>query len=641
MKRIVAISLFLLASLAYSQDRYRFQHLSTEDGLAHIAVNTIYQDSYGYLWFGTWNGLSRFDGYTFRNYAFDPNDPQALTHGTIYDIRESGTGELWVSTDGGLDHFIREQDRFQPYLGDCEEKNLCGSRFFKIEFDQQNRLWTSNWYFKKSGLYYWENETEGFQVALPIRAKEILNMGRYWWLLKTKGLIMFEPETMSVYPAPEILPILEAFWEMKIFKVAKGPRGNVWLATEEGLFELDNGKIRKRPGWPNSNVTSLLIDSFDGIWMGTSNGLYHQPQGATDIQLIEHDPAFSFSLSSNEINFLYEDRQGNIWIGTERGGLNKMQLAPTNWFQVFDSHDFGVAKNSLTVYAILKTRDQQQIWAGTNQGVFVFDANTHQLTRHLTGELPNLQIRSIYEDMEGNIWVGGWAHEVIRFSKAARSSYQFEVMPRGGGSIRRILEDPQGDIWMSGRELQKIIDGKVAQNVLDRLPSWNLQTAIPYIWDFQFIDSCHTWVACNQGIYLHDVCHDSTQAIHHFSAQGHHESMAVFDVHIDKKSILWAGLWGGGLAKYDLKSKQVRRYGPIHGLPGNHVYGILEDGQNNLWLSTDHGLARFNPRTEQVVKFSLVDGLMANEFDSGAFFEAEDGEMFFGGRNGLVRFRPW
>lgn len=641
MKKLLIISLLLL-SLAYGQqNRWQFEHFNTEDGLAHIAVNTIYQDSYGYLWFGTWNGLSRFDSYQFRNYSFDANDPQSLTHGTIYDIQESEEGQLWVATEGGLDHFIREEDRFHPYPGNCEVNMPCGGRFMAIEFDGENRLWASNWYYHRTGLYYWDKDSGGFQHALPLRAREILNMGRFWWVPGPKGLNMVEPETFDIYPAPEIFPVLEPLWDIEIYKLAKGPGDEVWIATEKGLFVFEQGKIRLNTAWPVKDITALLADSYGGLWMGTSHGLYYQAEREEQIRQIRHDPALSSSLSSNEINCLYEDRQGNLWIGTERGGLNKTQLAPNNWFRAFDTHDFKAAKNSLTVYAITKTRDKHQLWVGTNLGIYVFDANNHTLIRHLAAELPETEIRAVFEDRRGNIWVGGLYGNLVRFSAENRADFKFETLPKVHGSIRRITEDLQGNLWTGARQLLKFEAGERIKSVFERLPPGTPYSSLPYVWDFQFADSCHAWIACNQGIFLHHVCEDSTREVRYFRAQGHRESMAVFDIFLDKKEALWAGLWGGGLARMDLSTGQIKRFGRQNGLPGNHVYGILQDGQNQFWLSTDYGIARFNPREERFVTFTRVDGLMANEFDSGAFFEAEDGEMFFGGRNGFVRFRPW
>ncbi len=632
----------LLFSLAYSQqDGYRFRHFSTEDGLAHIAVNTIYQDSYGYLWLGTWNGLSRYDGYRFRNYIFDAMDPLSLTHGTIYAINENSRGELWVGTEAGLDHYLRSKDRFEPFLANCEARMPCGARFTSLEFDKQNRLWASHQLFSPYNAIYREDEENGFQEGLPISMNKVVNTGRYWWVIRDKKLILFEPESMEVYPPQEIFPVLEQLWEKKIFTLAKGPDGEMWMAANDGLYVYAQGKLQKQEGWPTQKITALLADSKGGVWMGTSEGLYHRAAGEASIQLVRHDPVVSSSLSSNEINCLYEDRQANVWIGTERGGLNAVQLSPGQSFDAFDHHRFGVDKNSLTVYALLKTRNRAQIWAGTNQGIFIFDAKSRKLIRHMKDELPDQAIRSLYEDQQNNIWVGSLNNKLIRFSPPQPGDFSFERMADQNGSIRRINEGPGGGLWIAGRSMYFLKEGQKQKLTFERLPSHTLPNTLPYIWDFQFQDSCHVWIACNQGLFFHDVCTDSILHTQLFQAQGHPESMNVFDLHIDEKRQIWLGLWGGGLARFDPINKSSRRYGQVHGLPGNHVYGILEDGQNQLWLSTDYGIARFNPRTERFNSFTQADGLMSNEFDSGAFFEAEDGEMFFGGRNGFVCFRPW
>jgi ligand-binding sensor domain-containing protein len=647
MKTFVVISLFLITSLAYAQDRFRFEHFNTEDGLAHIAVNSILQDRYGYLWVGTWNGLSRYDGYRFRNYTFDPNDPLTLTHGTIYNIKESADGELWAATEGGLDRYIREEDRFMPYVGNCKEKMPCGARFYALEFDRKNRLWTNNWFRFDSQnnfsptLQVWENEEKGFESTIPIRFLKIFNNGRYWWIPKTTGLILFEPETQDIYPAPEIFPVLEQLWDNSIAALAKGPQADVWIATDKGCYVYEKGKLRYQPGWPTQGITSLLADSYGGVWMGTQEGLYYQPSRSAEVKLIQHDPLNPSSLSANEVNCLYEDRQGNLWVGTERGGLNKIQISPDKWFQAFTYQEFQMHQNSLTTYALLKTKDNKQIWAGTNQGVFVFDAQNNQLIKRLHATFGNPQIRSLYEDAHGNIWIGSWNGNLFQIKAEDRTTFSITTMPKASGSIRKITADFQHHVWTGSGDLRQIIDESRFRKVFTELPSGTPRTTLPYIWDFQFVDSCHVWAAANQGIFYVNVCEDSVMDFHYFKAQGHEESMAVFDVFWTNKNILWAGLWGGGLARYDVTNRQARRYGPFHGLPGNHVYGILEDGQNQLWLSTDHGIARFNPTTERFFSFTKMDGLMSNEFDSGAFFEAEDGEMFFGGGNGFVRFRPW
>ncbi|MEM7655823.1 MAG: two-component regulator propeller domain-containing protein [Bacteroidota bacterium] len=625
-----------LWGLGQSPD-YRFEQYDMADGLPHVAIQALHQDRFGYLWVGTWNGLSRYDGYQFVNFQPEPGDSLSISHGTIYDLAETPEGELWISTEIGLSRFEHSSQQFHNRNDSCQAFNPCAYRFAQVEADPDGQVWASSSLHRKQLIRRkagqdWEWVSGTF--------RRLMATSRQLWFFSYQEAFLFSSQTNELLPALDLYPALANLSDKYLWESSVDPLERIWFATDQGMYLFDGQRLIAQPGWPEHKARALLVDSRGGVWMGTAHGLYHQPGGQTEIHHLTHQSNVPHSLSSNEINCLYEDRQGNIWVGTERGGLNKLRSSDRSPFRAVNQGAFGRALNELSVYALHKTRDGQEIWVGTNLGIFIFDAESRQLRHHLKEELPDPQVRALSEDLEGNIWVGFIQERACYLRRPSLQVVSLKEQMRSMGSVRNIQQDSSGHMWVTGRQIIRFRSPDSPSEIMADYFRFQGESLNLYIWDLRFAQNGTVWLACNRGLLAVDLERDSiTQWVH--LAQGkQRQSQVVFCIHEDEQGILWLGLWGGGLVRYDPKEETIQQYATSEGLEARLIYGILPDQQGWLWLSTNAGLVRFHPQEESFVNFTVEDGLVANDFDTGAFTESEDGELFFGGRNGFVSLNP-
>ena len=615
----------------------------------------IVQDPQGFLWFGTEDGLNRYDGLKFKVYRPVEGDETSVSDVWISALALDASGALWVGTrQGGVDRYDAATGKFTRYQHqDGVADSLSHNQVQGIFLDAQGRLWVGT----DLGLDRFDPQTGGFVHFLPPDAKGIpvnaiaQDAGGMLWIGTQDGLWRFDPQQGN-FSSYQVTVTPHA-----VLGILADPDGTLWLASSGGgliHFYPQTGASRQylpKDGLSYERVRRLCFDPSGRIWVATTHGLNLFDPAAGTFYNYYNDSYITTSLSNDFINALYEDRSGILWIGTYGGGLsfydplaNKFthyfhqpdnpkslsadivfSIAPapdgTVWIGTYgggldhydpstdmfthyrhDSDDAGSLSNDF-VNSVLLVRDGS-VWVGSDFGLDRLDPSTGLFTHFLANEndpatLPGLPVYSLYQDSSGAVWVGT-ARGLARYNSSAQNFTRFTISGASASQddslVVSILRDRTGMLWV----------GTFSGGLVRLDP----QTGV-----FK--------------TFRHDPQDSAT--ISNDSILGILES---------RDGTLWVGTAGGGLDRYDPIKETFTTYNETSGLPNNVVYGILEDGNGRLWLSTNFGLSRFDPRTRTFRNYTSADGLQSNEFNMGAFAAGEDGSMYFGGIDGFNVFQP-
>jgi ligand-binding sensor domain-containing protein/signal transduction histidine kinase len=649
----------------------RFDHISIEQGLSQSSVHIIFQDSRGFLWFGTQDGLNRYDGYTFKSYKPDPDSPYSLSDRWINSIVEDQEGYLWIATRlGGLNRYDPRTEQFVHFRHDDSNPVSIGSdRVNVLYLDKKGNLWVGT----PNGLDLFNRNTNTFthynyDPSRPegITGKTITaiyedSRGRFWVGTSAGGLNRFDPQSKVFTPYQHNPENENSISNDHVTAIAESRSSVLWIGTRDGLnrFMPDSGRFERymhseidKQSIAANMVTALHVDSTGNLWVGTSMGLDRLSTIGTRFIHYRHDPTFAKSLSTNYIMSIYEDRGGVLWFGTSAGGVNKYDRQRDRF--AYYRHD-PENPNSISGNLIFSVYVDSQgyTWIGTEgAGLNRFTWHTSQVMHYLhdpakRNTISANTVNSIYEDQDGMLWIGT-PDGLERFD---RNSLQFSHYQRDASNpdslsanyVYEVYVDSKNNVWVG------------TAGGLDRLDrtSGKFEHYTPRVGDPNSLSgtSINIIVEDHNG-YLWIGTFDS--GLNKFDPETGKFTRYRFDpknkktisndsilaIHEDSQNRLWIGTAGGGLNLYNPATDSFTYFLEKDGLPNGVVYGILEDSQDQLWLSTNFGISRFDPETKIFRNFDEGDGLQSNEFNSGAFAKGKYGELYFGGINGLTIFHP-
>ncbi len=622
-------SILLLFSEMFSQNHVSFNHLTVENGLSQSAVTCIFQDKDGFMWFGTQDGLNRYDGYNFKVFKNISNDSTSLSDNFIFSIYEDKAGGLYIETQSGKLNKYNPLDESFKILepGKLDLSSFKMSTVKAIYFDGKDITW-------RGGL--------GKEVGLTMENKKT----------GEKKVYMHNPNDNS------------SLSDNKVYSVLRDKNGSLWVATFNGLDKLDEktGKFqhfKNIAGNPNSLsdnwVWPLFEDLKGNLWVGTVKGGLNKfdPNSNTFISF-KNDPSDPKSLDDNFIFSIYEDRSGLIWIGTNTGGVNYFD--PSS--QVFE-HYFNIPerKNSLkdnNVYSMLVDR-KGNYWIGTRKGgLDKFDYKTKNFYNYShnpsnPNSLIDNSIQALFEDRSGTLWIGSFSSGLNSFNPETGIFKSYVHNPSDQNSISdnriyAIIEDADGNIWIGtyegGLNMLERNSGRINTYKYDGKDSTSLSSN--RTWSLALDNSGNIWVGTfGGGVNIFDK---SKKTFRHFinnpkdpNSIGDDNIIRVFK---DSKGNMWLGTTKG-LCRFYSDENKFKTYSEKDGLCNNFIYGILEDNNGNLWLSTNNGLSKFNPASETFTNYYSSDGLQNNEFNQNAFAkDSKTGNLLFGGVNGFNVFNP-
>ena len=655
----------------------RFDHLSSEHGLSGSGIACIFQDSQGFMWFGTTDGLNRFDGYQFKIYIHDPRDPESLSENSVTSIYESRDGNLWFGTNGGgLNRFDPSSERFVHFKQDPDNPHsLSHNEVRSIQEDRDGNLWIGT----ADGLAMLEHaDSKRFvpyrhepEDASSLSHDSILTIfkdrtGILWIGTDGGGVNKLHPDSPGRFVHyRHDRGSRDSLSHDQVWAIHQDRSGIIWIGTANGLNRLDPISRHMRrflPGPSQSHhlsdddIRAIWEDRSGNLWIGTRKGGVNRlnPE-RSHLEAYLPDRSDPHSLSYHHVNSIYEDRGGVLWFGTRENGLNK--LNPTGMsFGHYRFFDREAGSLPFDVMSILEDK-RGMLWVGTPTGLLHFDRNK-TLVNHYgqdpdrADSLSNSRVWTIYEDRQDVLWVGTdqglnrLDRDESEKGEASFSSYKAAPGDPHGLShdvVISMLEDQNGAFWVGTaggglNQLNRDTGHFVTFHYEEDNPfSLSNDTVTSILED----RSGSMWIGTYDGLNKRDPANPQ-RFIAYRPDRTNPRSLShqrVLAIHESSAGELWVGA-DGGLNKFDPSANGFVQYWKKDGLPNDVVYGILEDSHGFLWISTNGGLARLDPVREIFKNYDSGDGLQKNEFQFGAFFQAADGKLFFGGENGLNAFYP-
>ncbi|MGH9941324.1 MAG: ligand-binding sensor domain-containing protein [Pyrinomonadaceae bacterium] len=646
-------------------DAPAFQRLTDDDGLSQNSVRCILQDGKGFIWFGTLNGLNRFDGYQFVIYRHDFQDQNSLSDNLIHSIYETASGEIWVGTSNGLNRYEQATDNFKTYTFDANNPKSLGDGVVQTIFaDRDGTLWVGT---SKGGLSKFDRAAESFthyQTAAnndeSLSSNNVRGIGEdkdggFWVATNDGGLNKFDRETgrFARYQVDKNNPNRLSSNQIQAMLIDRA--GVIWLGTfGGGLNKFDPHTERfthyladaNDPHSLNDNrVFSIYETPSDTLWVGTKDGLNRYAKETDSFTVYQHDPTNPRSLSFGEIWSIYEDDTEQLWVGSSFAGVNKFNQKTGRFHQFKHDRNNPNSISNGDILAIYEDRNKT-LWIGTRAGgLNRYNSETRRF--EAVKSIGSTPVINICEDREGKLWFGTEGDGLFYFDRAADRFTKFQdpnnPSALGTSIVSKIYQDRDGFLWL-GTKLQGLYKLDQATQKLTRYQhdpnnpaSLSDNTVRAILEDGAGV----IWIGTDVGLNKFDQRTETFSHLKH--AAGNHQTPSadgISAIYEDTNGTLWFGTSSGGLNRFDRRTETFTYFTEREGLPNNQVYDIFADEQSHLWLSTDKGLARLNPATNRFRNFDVNDGLTHNEFNHKAAFKSANGEMYFGGFNGFVRFNP-
>jgi ligand-binding sensor domain-containing protein/two-component sensor histidine kinase len=666
------ILLTVPAGLAQIQDlenikfeRITSENIKIEKGLSQNSIQCILQDKTGYMWFGTWDGLNKYDGYRFT--IFDKENK--ISGQTVNCMIEDSDGYLWIGTDEGLDRYDRTINEFTEFKHNpYDPRSLVNDFITAIIEDTTGCLWIGT----QGGLSKYDKKTRQFESFLnkpldntPLKSNYINSLcfdrQGFLWIATRIGLIRLDTQTLIVIRLFNIHDDKHSLPDNFVKSILCDHNGNIWTGTNRGLGKLNPANFFFENYFQPTEITesqnaiiinTIYEDNQGLLWIGTdSKGLrIFNPSSGETVQYDQQGYDVS-SLSNNRVLCIYEDRVGTMWIGTFIG-INKFNRH-TNRFSVY--RNVSNDNNSLNSNYIMSLYEDknQKVWIATNKGINILNRKTGQFRHimHITGDTKSLvsdNLRVITGDRSGLLWIGTQNEGLESYDpvKNRFTHYSYDLKNKfslSSNDVLSIYEDSYGMLWIG--------TGHGGLNMYDRAtnkfisfknnPEDSTSLSSNRIWTIYEDRERNLWVGTGDGINLYH--RDSHTFVSFRCRQGHPNgpnAREIFCICQDSGGIFWIGTKGGGLNRFDKESGEFSYYTEKNDLPNNIIYSIMEDENGFLWLTTNWGLSKFDPRKENFINYDVQDGLQSNEFNLGAYYKNDRGEMYVGGMNGFNLFQP-
>jgi diguanylate cyclase (GGDEF)-like protein len=651
------------------------QRYSLEEGLSQQAVNAITQDTHGFMWFGTEDGLNRFDGYEFQQLRHDRADADSLPNGWISSLVPSEEG-LWIATDGG-GVFLRSTQTGKLTAPEALLNAEGLRRVRALARDSLGRLWIAS---LDAGVAVFDPRTGELQrlrhspsepnslsdnsvfSVLPLRGGDKL-------IGTATGLDRVSAATHAITRVELPRELTPAGKPVPVRALVEAADGTVWVGTDNGLGRYDTRNERwrvyrkeaKNAALPGNRIQSLLIDSKGRLWVGLIAGLAWFDSSTESFSAYHRDMVDARSLPDDYIVSLFEDRGGSLWIGTKTGGLAKWNPRTWSFGHIPATREEGFSDRNITSFAEDKLG---RLWIGTfGSGINLLDRASSRVTQlrytpGVRGSLSDDRAMAMLEASDGAIWVGTMGGGLNRIDPYTLRSQVFQHDPAvpttlAATGVMSLLEvDSQVWVGTFGGGVSRFDARKQSFDNLRPGPEDGQHLSSGRITALARDRTGHIWIGTyDGGLNVWDV---KTRRLYYYKRDARQldslSSDTIFSILVDDSGSVWIGTRGGGLDRVvnPTEAPMHLRFTNIseaQGLPNNTVYGLRADGAGNIWASTNFGLARIDPRTlaaehPVIQRFHRLHGLQGEEFNFGAHYRDRSGKLFFGGAAGFNAFYP-
>ena len=643
----------------------RFGRLSVEKGLSQSTVYCTYQDSQGYIWVGTEDGLNKYDGYTFDIYKFDPTDSTTLSNNIVRCIFEDKQNELWIGTDNGLNKFNPSNGSFTRYQNIPGNSSTLSSNIItSITQDNKNEIWigTNNGLNKLdlgSEIFSSFHSVDGNTNSLSsnfISAVYFFN-NKLWVGTASNGLNQFDIET---HLSKRISSSSQsALSDNEVSCISSDKKGNLWVGTLNGGVNIisSNGKISRfnmSNGLSSNSVFTIHEDNFGTMWLGTFGGGLDALNLLTNkITNYHRESQNSESISSNKIYHLFEDKAGTIWISTANGlSFYNRTIAKFTTLKINDNDD---AASNNSIFSICEDK-QGNVWTGSlGSGLNVFSRNENRFVNEKFPSISNPLLRfsnvfSITVDKNDIVWIGT-SDGLLSYNKTNGSIAEYKTSNGGlsNNYVRCVIEDKSGQLWIGthGGGIDKLNKDSGKSKIYKKINGDNSSLSSDVVVSIYEDKKGQLWIATyGGGLCLFDQKTEKFTTFKNNPADNKSiSSNFIHSIFEDTNGKLWIGTYGGGLNIYDSQKKSFTHYTERDGLPNNIINSIISDSNNNIWLSTNNGVCKLNIHNDQKLltadsrTYNIQDGLQ-NKFNENSSFLGKGGWLYFGGSNGLNVFHP-
>lgn len=637
---------------------YQFEYIGVADGLSSNSITNIFQDRRGFLWFGTLEGLNRYDGYTFTIFRHDVQDSTSLGSNRTLSIYEDRSGSLWVGTeDAGLNRYDQAAGRFYHYTNlPSNPKSLSNNQVESIIEDRSGTLWIGtknglNRLDRKTGVFsrYFSNPADSSSLFHNHIGAMMEDSDGVLWIAGGECLHRFNAESGTFTRFRPQVPLSKG--EPIIGSIVEEPRGTLWISTwGSGLWKFEKATgaftvFLHDPGNPGSlcknEVGHLGVDGSGNLWIGTADGLDMLRKGSGEFTHFYHDVVDQSSISANGIWPIFRDRSSVLWIGTYRGGLNK--LVPSRMIFSFHAND-PKNPNSLSynsVFSVYESRDNA-LWIGTAHGLNRFDRNTGVFTVYYAraGGLSSDYINVVLEDAAGIFWIGTNGGGLNRFDPRNKQFRTYRSNSKDPHTLNndwvyRIISDDDGKLLIGTQSGVSRFDPATGQFL--NLSAISGDTACTAL----YLDKAGIiWAGSNAGLIRYDSKGGKTTRF----VSSPHDSTTLSNDYIrsineDPSGNIWIGTLGG-LNRFDRASGRFTRYTSRHGLVNETINDIEGDHYGHIWVCTNAGISRLNPLTGEIRNYGFQNGLPFRVFDESCLMKMKNGEFVIGGQEGFFMFRP-
>jgi ligand-binding sensor domain-containing protein/signal transduction histidine kinase len=634
-----------------AQRSLRFERLSIEQGLSQQSALSILQDRQGFMWFGTQAGLNRYDGYRITVYRNDPNDPGSLPDNYVAASYEDAEGRLWFGTKGGLARFDPASGRFQRHLPPDLDAHRGGNRaVYAIVPAGDGGLWLGT----SDGLLHFDPASGAFRAwrHLPedpasLRDNRVTSLAmdgqKQLWVGTEGGLDRFDPAS-GRFTHFAIEPAIDP-QRNTVLSLSMGPRDTLWIGTASGLeaWRLDEGSPRRRhlgaeQGMQDVRIQSLYHDSGAQLWVGTdTEGLKWRDPVSGRFDTWRHAANDQHSLSDNQVPAVLVDRTGTLWVGTYYGGVNRTDLASGGFTRYGESDGLGRAKVRGMV-----GDGQGKLWVGTTgDGLLLLDPALGR-AQPAPGAQEVGDVVTAVTRARGRLWIGTPTGLLWRDAHGRLGRVGLGAGP-AANYVHALREGRDGTLWVVTRGGLSALDpgSELAH-------SWRHDpddpTSLGDNYGFAVLEDRHgiVWVGTENGLQRFDRRSGVFTRYRHDPRDSHSlRHSRVYYLAETARGELWIGT-AGGLHRMETVGGQPRfRYFPFAaGQQALPVGAILEDAGGVLWVSTTAGITRFDPASGQVKNYTSKDGLIDGSYFVGSGWRAPDGQLYFGGINGMTSFQP-
>ena len=634
-------------------DAFQFSHITTANGLSQSSVIAIQQDQLGQMWLGTRDGLNKYDGNTFTVYRNKENNKNSISNNDISCLIEDKDGFIWIGTYNGLNKYDPKKDVFTNYFHSNQQNSLCNNTIWSLKEMSNGEIWIGTAY----GLSIFNKQTNSFTTIFhKINDEKSLTGNSILSIIETKDKSVWLGTTHGLSKLVKRNKASFIFENYKGLHVNKKPifiqdllerDSTILIATKRsGLlyFNEKNKKIKHYLSETHqqkisTEIRKLAIDDDNNIWIGTYNGLYILKPNNT-LQILKTENNNTKSLSRNSIKSILKDKKGTIWIGTYYGGVNVWDKTNNNFINY--SEKDSPKKINYNVVSSIENYKHLLLFGTEGKGVNIFNTKTSSLEYidNKNSILPNSNIKSLFVD-KNNLWIGTFNNGItiydlekgtIRKDKEAETICNFLAKKR----VYAIKKDKNNTFWFGTFGLGIIQYNPITKKfkVFKHNAAKNNSLSNNLVRTITIDAKNNIWVGTQRGLNKITKDFNIERFFYDDNVQSGDDITTVFE---DKNNTIWIGTKAKGLFKL-YKNKFIKI--PLVGKKRiiSNIHSILEDDTNNLWITTNEGIVKYNPKTKSSTIFNQKDGLVSNEFNNNSSLKVGKSQFYFGGPDGVSSF---